>query len=150
MEQNKELLRIDRNDLDGELIRQSQVFYDISEETVQAIAARDKAKDELDTVCSKISIQIRTNPPAGIKITEDTIASLVTTDSNVVKAKANYLSAKEEADRLINLQAAYQMRGKMLHDLTALFIAGYFTVSGVAGREQSYDILRQQHSRKPV
>ena len=128
-----ELVKIDRNELDEELIRQPGIYLAICEEFSDAISQRDFAEAELNKKCSAVSLQIRQNPASfPFKLTEDSIAAAILTNPEVVQLREAYLTHKAIATRLGNLKDVFEQRANMLDKLVRLFIAGYFMDTGPA------------------
>jgi len=141
-------VKIDRNALDDALIEQASIFYSISERATEAISKRDAAKAALDQLCSQTSVFIRQNPSQfSFKQTEGSIADAVLTNPQVMQAQALYLSTKHDADFWQNAQATFEMRGKALHDLVTLFVAGYFMNAGEGGYSNLREVSRQSHQQ---
>lgn len=120
-------LAIDKTALDDEVIRQPVLFYMVSEQLTDAIAARDTAKEELAATDAELDHKWRkqlskTHP----KVTEGLITSHITTSPDHEKAFLNYLDAKTKADKLLALKEAFQQRSYMLRDLVSLYSANYY------------------------
>lgn len=147
--QLSDAIKIDRNALDDALIEQSALYFSISEQAAEAISKRDAAKVELDQLCSQTSIFIRQNPSQfSFKQTESSIADAVLTNPKVMQANALYLTTKHDADQWQNAQAAFEMRGKALHDLVTLFVAGYFMNAGEGGYSHLREVSRQHYQNR--
>jgi len=146
--QIEQAVKIDRNALDDALIEQSSLYYSVSECVTDAISKRDAAKVALDQLCSQTSLFIRQNPSQfQFKQTESSVADAVITNPQVMQANTLYLNAKREADFWQNAQATFEMRGKALHDLVTLFVAGYFMNAGEGGYSNLREVSRQSHQQ---
>lgn len=132
-------VKIDKLNLDAELIGQAALYQLICEEAVTAVSQRDKAKFDLDRTSAKVSLFIRQNPGTfPFKLTEDSIAAAVTTNPEVVASGDAYLTAKEEADYWQHQEEVFKDRSNMLKSLVQLHISGYYMAAG----EGRYNDLR--------
>lgn len=123
----KALLRIDRNDLDGDLMRQAQHFFDVSEQLVYAIDRRDTAHDELKRTAAKLGLRIRTElEEKGEKVTETRVDSEVRKTKEYQAAKTADLEASKEASLWEALKESFKSRGFALGELCGLYSSNYF------------------------
>jgi hypothetical protein len=121
-------LEIDKTALDDEIIRQPVLFYTVSEQLTDTIAARDAAKEELAAVDAELDHKWRkqlSKSQSG-RVTEGLITSHITTSAEHEKAFLAYLDAKTKADKLLALKEAFQQRSYMLRDLVSLYSANYY------------------------
>lgn len=125
-------LAIDKSTLDDEVIRQPVLFYTVSEMLVDALAERDAAKEELNSVDADLDgIWRRKLEKAKAKATESVVKNHVQLSAEHEKAFNVYLIAKTKADRLAALKDAYQARSYMLRDLVSLYSANYYEDASV-------------------
>jgi len=129
----KDQLAIDKSVLDDEVIRQPVLFYTVSEMVTEAVAERDAAKEELNSVDADLDNQWRKKlaKESKSRVTDAVIKSCVQTSLAHEKAFAVWLEAKTKADRLIALKEAFQARSYMLRDLVALYSANYYEEASV-------------------
>jgi hypothetical protein len=118
---------IDRDALDDELMRQPQIYMEVSEAYADAAAERDRLKEVIEVYEAEIALEIRKDAESdGDKITDKTVAAMVQADGGRSKRMQAFLDAKLDAEKLSALKEAIGQKTHALHDLSALFIAGYF------------------------
>lgn len=132
-------IRIDRDILGDELIRNAQDFHHAGEGFAMATGRRDQAKSKLEKTMAEVDNDIRDNAAAeDEKLTEALIKQRVTKDQDYQRAMKVYLSACLEADRWEILRNSYRQRAEMLKALVQLHMAGYFgEVTGSAERREA-------------
>jgi hypothetical protein len=127
-------LRIDRNALDEMLIGQSQLFWQVSEEAVEAAARRDGLKDEVTRLEASLDAQFRAEAEtSGSKVTEAGITRKIQSDPRHSELSAEMLSAKVAADRASAMKEAVLQRSHMLRDLVQLYSVGYWADASIRG-----------------
>lgn len=142
-------VKIDRNALDDAIVEQAQVYYTVSYQTTQAISERDAAKAKLDQTCAETALFIRQNPSQfTFRMTESSVSEAVMTHPKVKECNTAYLAAKTEADYWQNTQNTFEMRGRALHDLVTLFVAGYFIKAGEGGSAYLREASRQHYQNQ--
>lgn len=129
----QEQLAIDKSCLDDEVIRQPMLFYSVSEMLVDALAERDAAKEELNSVDADLDgiWRRKLGREPKNKLTEAMVKNHVQLSAEHEKAFDVYLKAKTKADRLTALKEAFQARSYMLRDLVSLYSANYYEDASV-------------------
>lgn len=110
-------LSIDKNNIDEELLRQPQLFYEWAQALSEAEVNKDDAKDEYDLILIKIESKIRKNPKKYIeveKITEGAIKSEVNNNILVKKARKKYQQCRKDFKLLLKAEKAFEQRKRML------------------------------------
>lgn len=148
-------LAIDKATLDDEVIRQPVLFYNISEQLTDAIAERDAAKEELNSIDAELDGTWRRKlSKADSKVTEKMVANCVQTSAEHEKAFDMWLTAKTKADKLLALKEAFQQRSYMLRDLVSLYSANYYEDSSIkpsrAQEASHYAVTRARISNARV
>lgn len=133
LRQFKSKLRIDKNNLDGELVIQSQTFYEISERLTWAKAERDEIKRECDELAAELkSVIFQENP----KLAATKADSLVKKDEDFIEL----YKERKEADRIVGmweaLVEAFKSRGYMLRQLADLYVANYYSPTSAGESRQ--------------
>jgi len=129
----RDRLKIRRDNLDEELIRQPQLFYEAGEAYARAVDAREAAKDGLKLVTAEIYLRLRRKLSDKERVTEATLNANVERDDEHVAAKAKLAQAQAEAEQAQALKEAYSQRAWMLRELCALYVAGYYSKGSVEG-----------------
>lgn len=127
LQQAKNGLQIDSDDLDSAIINQSVLFYNVSQELVAAKENRDKLKDALDRIEAELSsdfrIELLENKE---KVTEARLKELVINDTEFQHARSNYLKARNLVDSWESMKEAYSQRSFMIRELAHLWAANYY------------------------
>lgn len=132
----KESLEIDRNGLDGALIRQPQLFLQASELSVMASAQRDFYKEEAARFDAELyALHRRKIEKVTGKATEAQVAQAVAVDAKHQAAIDKFNKAKETADLAQALKDAFHQRRYMLQELCGLFVANYFQSDAVVSTD---------------
>lgn len=133
LEQLHDQLQIDKLALDDEVIRQPVLFYEVSEQLTDAIAARDMAKENLASVDADLYNHYRAKLSKVEKgrVTDSLVGSYVQASAEHEQAFNAYLHAKTRADKLLVLKEAFSQRSYMLRDLVSLYSANYYEASSM-------------------
>lgn len=116
-------LKIDREDLDGAVSEQPELYYHVSLEAARAASRRDQAKDQLKVVEADLNQQVRKELlDAGEKVTEKGLEHMVTAHQDRADAVADLLNAAREAEEWQALKESFQQRSYMLRELAALTV----------------------------
>ena len=151
LSQLEKLLAIDKDDLDTELVRQPQLFYEVSELMVEAVANRDRLKDALGVTEAQVAAAVRDRlSRQEVKVTEGLVREEIALDAKTLKAQHEFQEAKHAADQAQQLREAFIQRSFMLRDLASLYVAGYYTQGAVRGASQGEfsDHQYQQHKNR--
>lgn len=139
----KDALKIDKDDLDNELIAQPQLLADVSEEFVRAQSRRDQANEKQKQVQAErfavLSKESKTVKEADSK---------VVVDEKYIEAREQYKSAENEAAKWEYLRDAYKERGFMLRTLAQLYSTEYYQQASVYGSQRAADDAQYQTYRK--
>ncbi len=132
-------IKINRDALDEEAVRQPNSFFHAAEGCVLAQSRRDKKKHELDVAVAELDKDVRDSMVTeGEKITEALVKAQIAREPDFHKAHKGYLDACLEADLWEALRNAYRQRAEMLRSLIQLYQAGYFgEVTGASERREA-------------
>jgi hypothetical protein len=140
IEEMEQGLAFDKNDLDTAQEQHSEFYYRVSERLSLAKSRMDTAKQIVDEIEATVQLRIRREAErTSTKMTEATIAATVQLDSEVREAHGILLQHKDVVGRLSALLDAYGQRSHRLHDMTELYVAGYFGDASI--RRGQDDIL---------
>ena len=144
----KNHLIINAQNLDDELIKQPSLFYMIGESYVEAIAIRDTKDEELSAIDAELDAQIRLSNDS--KLTEPKIKNMVKLHPKHQEAFVAYNEAKLMSDRLGAMKEAFHQRGSMLKELAQLAISNLYETasSSSSPRAISYEISKQRLANK--
>lgn len=144
----KSNLSIDRDMLDEDIIRQSELFYGVSEMLVKARETKDKEKDNLARTEAELSIFYRKKLKEGGKPSEAQIREEVLNASKYLKAKSLYLNACSNADSWEVMKEAYTQRSFMLKELVNLYNANYFGDPTVSSNNSRVKEVANNNTRR--
>lgn len=129
----QDALRIDKHNLDEELIRQPEIFYRVSNLSVRASAEVSSLQQQIDNLKAELDGRIRDqaeskNGNAGKKekLKEKEIALRIASSPKMQTLQNKLIRVKEEANSLSALKEAFIQRSYALKDLTALYAAQYW------------------------
>jgi hypothetical protein len=134
-------LKIDRNDLDTALMEQPDAYWRVSEAYVMACSRRDEIKMERDQAMAELDRQFRQEAEkAGDKLTEKSLQSQIDLSPKIIDYRKKYARACLQADLLAGMKESYRDRSGALRELAQLFASNYFTVStGSRARDEAGD-----------
>lgn len=144
----KEGLEIDRASLDRDVMRQPQLFHEVSELVTAAIARRDHLKGELEEIEAGLyGTHRRKIDKLNGKATEAQVKNAILLDPKYKTAVEKHLKAKEIADHASNLKEAFHQRRYMLQEMCGLFVANYFESSSMGtGNARDYKAQKAKDS----
>jgi hypothetical protein len=116
MEENRFLnqLSIDEHDLDQELLKQPQLYYEWAKKATEAECDMKDAKDDLEIIKAKIDTRVRKNKEKYKVTTEPSIKSFVETHKKVLTYKKRYIEKRRTALLLEKAERAFDQRKRML------------------------------------
>lgn len=118
-------ITIDKNKLDDELIRQPQLFWEISEGYADAVSKRDQSKQVLEQLEADVGSAFRLSDFSG-KVTEAKVNEHVQCHPNYVNQYQLYLGYKAKAEAWAGLKESFSQRCSMLRELVTLHTTGYW------------------------
>ena len=124
----RKYLAIDKQALDDEIIQRSSLLFEVSEAYATAVAERDALKEQLAVTDAELDGKLR---KANEKGTEALIKNQIQAHNDHRKAFAEWLEAKEHADKLGALKDAFKDRSHALGELADLYVANYFDTASV-------------------
>lgn len=122
-----ENIKIDQDDMDGEIISQPNDFYHASTGYAMAVSLRDKAKNDLEIAEAELYKMFRDEVSArGDRATEKLLEAMI--NSNEVRQEQfdKYLEAKLLADKWLALRDSFTQKGYALRELAELHKVNYF------------------------
>ena len=124
----QEDLKIDKNALDEECMKQPSLYEKYSSISADALSDRDVKKLRVEEIRAQIDREIRQKAlNSGAKVTEKQIESEVTLDSRLKEVTNEYLEAKKVAETTQIIKESFQQKKDMLKVLADLYISNYFS-----------------------
>ena len=124
IEELKQYLIIDQNVLNEELIRQPQLFADISDHYAEAISRRDLAKQVLEQLDANLANEFRANSIE--KVTDSKTENHVKSHPNHVEQHRRGIEYQLQVEKLAGDMKAFIQRNDSLKNLVQLFLSGYY------------------------
>lgn len=146
----RKMLKIDRHNLDEELIQQASHFMGVAEAFALAVSKREFAKEEVNRVAARLYVRFRKNQAEGEKVTEAQINAKISKHEDHIAARDGYKQASEDADRWLALKEAFHQRSFMLRELARLYDAGYWQPNSSAGKSPRDHERDVQRTRKTL
>jgi len=141
----RELLEIDRNNLDDALITQSELFFKVSEAQVLAAASADALKEGVAMVDADLDAVVRQQlDDAGEKDTVAKVQAGINSHEDHITAVDEWLETKREADMLRAMKDSFSMRSSMLKNLVELVCTQYYTVESIRGPSEEAGYTRNR------
>jgi hypothetical protein len=147
-------LAIDPHALEEEWMRQPALFQKYTDLLVRAQQERDKAKERLDVVKSKLDLDIRNDHEAfGLKkITEGAITACILTNSIYKDAQKRLNEATYKVGLLNGAIRGLEHKKKSLENLVSLWLGSYFAgpqePKELAGGKRMVDIVHDRVEEK--
>lgn len=127
-------LIIDKHNLDEAIIKQPQLYFEVSSMLASLIDARDASKENLSRVDANIATELRVYyEKEGTKFTQSSIAEEVLQDQKHFASFNEFNICRRNVNSWSSLKEAYEQRARMLSHITKLWVSQYFSESVVSG-----------------
>lgn len=126
-------LEIDEGNLEEEMVKQSQLYYEASRGFADAFSKADGAKMILEKVEGELSRELKSSSLES-KITTKDMETFVYSNPTYLAQKQLQIDMKTLEYRWKGLMNAYEQRGDRLRDLVFLMNMGYYN-SGLIANE---------------
>jgi len=150
LDEAKNALLINKNQLDTECINYAMILNQVGVEAAMAISERDEAKINMDKKYVEIAKTKREHAErTGEKITEAKLDQMVQNDIHYQEKQNIFLAAKLNADLWYAMKDSFSQRGKMIVELCSLYLSGYFgevVVKNSNAEETQYSTTKRRIS----
>lgn len=126
-------LAIDQSRLEFEWQNQAQLYAKWAERHANALLERDRAKENLDVIRSRVDRKIRKNPSGfGLdqddkkRVTEDAIKAVVFEQPEYQEASKELIEANHAVNVLAVAKDAFGHRKSALENMTRLYVYQYY------------------------
>lgn len=126
----KSLLKIDKNNLDEEVIQHSVHFHEVNEHLERIISLHDEAKAKAEERFNSLYLTIKAGEG---KVTVKDAEAQVAQDSEYKKLKQAQVDLAEQVGQWTALSKSWSTRSKMLDLLCSLYSSGYWAKTGQKG-----------------
>jgi len=123
-------LRTSLENLDQHWLEQPGHFMKWGERWANAVATKDRAKENLEVLKAEIDKEIRKDwDKFGFdsKPTEPAIKSAIILEPRYKQASDEHIDAMEQVNIMAVAKSAFEHRKKQLDNLTSLYLAGFFS-----------------------
>lgn len=147
----KDLLHLDKNNLDTQSFKQPELYWEWAKKWVNAVERRDKLKENISIITAEASAEIRKNPEkfglaVDSKLTETFINSQLPTHSKVRIINDQLIEAQKDVNLFQSAKEAINSLGARLDTAAKLFTGGYFTTGkGKPFKDEAVDKAIQEH-----
>lgn len=138
------LLAINKHKLDEELEVQAEMMYHISEAKARAASRMHAAKDELETVQSRVYLKLRAT---GVKHTVAEADGHIQQNADRQVAWREFQEARQEYERWEGLFESWKQRGFALKTMADLYLGNYYVVGGAGAPRGSRDTEHEDNRR---
>ncbi len=128
LDRHRDLLRIDKDNLDEELVRQPTYFADVADRVAWSINVRDGVRELQKEVEARLFTYYKN---AEDKVTDKAATLLVEQDPQYIDCRTVYKQATADAMRWEGLREAWRQRGSVLRDLVQLHVTGHYQQTGM-------------------
>lgn len=143
-----EHLTVDPDELDHELITQSQLYYTVSDLYADAQKYRDKAEEALRRKSAELGTRLKhAASHAGEKLTVKELGDRVSGHDDYAHPHELYVAWGAECDKWKALKDSFAQRSHALHDLAVLYEHDYFSRNSVAARKGSHSKILRRHAQ---
>lgn len=148
MQMDADAVRIDRELLDREWLKQPVLMFGASTILAELRQRVDHLKMELEVLECEIDAEVRSDPESFdiAKVSEKAIEKVVRTHPRVRAAAKRLSDARFEQDKAQAFLSALDHRKRALEKLVDLYLAGYFSEAKTssAGNELLHDMGRSR------
>ncbi len=141
-------LKIERDQLDEELIAQAQHFWHVAEAHEMAVSVMDRKKRDMDELEADLDRDVREERAVNEeKVTDKIVAASIERDQYYRRAFNDYLEAKRMAGRWGALRESFRQRRDMLRDLSVRSQRRYTDeTTGAGDRHEALDRFGRKRS----
>lgn len=144
-------LTIDRDDLDGELVRHPQMYWEASEASVLAASRRDGMKQSMDQLDASLFKRLRIKLVSkGEKDTDTAVKAAVERHPEHKQAVEDYLESVKAAALAEAFKWAVDQRGKALRELASLYVSNYYAADSARSKSagEAREALQGENRRR--
>lgn len=130
LEDARELLLIDKNELDVACAMQPQIFEEVAYGYSMAVSERDNIKEDMAVVDAEIAFEYRSNcDRTGTKITENKLKEEVQMHKKHKDMHEKYMRSRIKVDEFAAIKESFYQRVEMLKKLADLYAGKYWEVN---------------------
>lgn len=131
--------------LDEECAVQSELYLEATDLAADAAAAFDAAKQNLETIKSRVDLELRngvSKPSTTGRLTDAAILAFVEQDPRVTLAKTALAEARRNSKKMDGIVTAFDHKRSMLNNVVELVLRGFAQCGEIKGRITDDDIAK--------
>lgn len=141
-------LKLNKFKLDEEASKQSSLYQYFTDKLTEVRALKDEISLKLEEKLAEVELNIRNNPPDGLKITESVIQALVVSNEEVKELRKKLNELKRQNYELEGIVNSLDQKKSMIKVLAELYIVGYYRVDNFSNENKVQDEIRKRLNKK--
>ena len=142
----REFLLIDKDNLDEEVVRQPEFYFEVAKASVELTSKKDFLYEKAKRVEAERTLAIKKMlDDQGVRATEMLVNAHLKNDALYQQARNEFLEAAKEAELASALKSAFFMRGQMLRDLVQLYMSEYYGTNSIKEGGMSYEKRQKEY-----
>lgn len=141
-------LKLNKFKLDEEASKQSSLYQYFTDKLTEVRALKDEISLKLEEKLAEVELNIRNNPPDGLKITESVIQALVVNNEEIKELRKRLNEIKKQNYELEGIVNSLDQKKSMIKVLTELYIVGYYRVDNFSNENKVQDEIRKKLNKK--
>jgi len=141
-------LKLNKFKLDEEASKQSSLYQYFTDKLTEVRALKDEISLKLEEKLAEVELNIRNNPPDGLKITESVIQALVVSNEEVKELRKKLNELKRQNYELEGIVNSLDQKKSMIKVLAELYIVGYYRVDNFSNDNKVQDEIRKRLNKK--
>ncbi len=141
-------LKLNKFKLDEEASKQSSLYQYFTDKLTEVRALKDEISLKLEEKLAEVELNIRNNPPDGLKITESVIQALVVNNEEIKELRKRLNEIKKQNYELEGIVNSLDQKKSMIKVLTELYIVGYYRVDNFSNDNKVQDEIRKRLNKK--
>ena len=141
-------LKLNKFKLDEEASKQSSLYQYFTDKLTEVRALKDEISLKLEEKLAEVELNIRNNPPDGLKITESVIQALVVNNEEIKELRKRLNEIKKQNYELEGIVNSLDQKKSMIKVLTELYIVGYYRVDNFSNENKVQDEIRKRLNKK--
>lgn len=151
MSDYREALKIDLDHLDENWKDHAEHYMEWAEKWSEAVADRDRKKDEVEVVKAELDkeYRIKLENEIGKKPTENMVSMAIIADERYQKVQGELIDKTKDANLYLSAKTAFEHRKKALEGETSLWINGYHSEPKISSAvKDKYKLDEKEEERK--
>ena len=144
MEIQKQHFEINKADLTSECVKQPSLYQFYAEQASDLKQELDKLKLKLTQQRAEAELNLRMNPPAGIKLTEAVVTAYLDNNADLNTLEAEIVDKAHDVRTMESAVTAMEQKRSMLNTLANLANNHSYNMEAPIGGKDSLEYVEQQ------